>query len=133
MERGIPHSKHRGILWLIQLISLATIVSGLVQLAIPQFVLKLVGAARDPTTEQFFATIGMFMAIFGAMLLLAVRSATDQRVAIFWAAIQKFGASVAVVIGFERHVFSALALAIAAFDGLSGCLILWFWKRRGTH
>ncbi len=133
MERGLPHSKDRGISWLIQFISLASIASGLVQLAMPQFVLKLVGAARDLTTEHFFATIGMFMAIFGAMLLLAVRSRTDQRVAIFWAAMQKFGASAAVVIGFERHVFFALALAIATFDGLSGCLILWFWKRRGTY
>jgi hypothetical protein len=133
MERGVPYPKGRGISWLIQLISLVTIVSGLVQLAMPQFVLKLVGATRDLTTEHFFAIIGMFMAIFGAMLLQAVRSPTDQRVAVFWAAMQKFGASAAVVIGFERHVFSALALAIAAFDGLSGCLILWYRTRRGTY
>jgi hypothetical protein len=99
----------------------------LVQLVAPQFILALIGADRNPTSEQLFSTIGMFMALFGGMLLQAMRSPSSQSVAIFWSALQKFGASAAVIIGVERHVFSVIALAIAAFDGLSGCIILWYW------
>ncbi|MGD0443921.1 MAG: hypothetical protein ABSA39_08290 [Edaphobacter sp.] len=123
-----PNSQPKKLVyWLILLISAATIISGLVQLLAPQFVLALVGADRNPISEQLFSTIGMFMAIFGGMLLQAMRSPSNQSVAIFWSALQKFGASSAVILGVERQVFSVVALAIATFDALSGCLILWYW------
>jgi hypothetical protein len=128
MVSAVPNSQPQKLVyWLILLISAATIISGLVQLVAPQFVLSIVGADINPTTEQLFATIGMFMALFGGMLLQAMRSPSTQSVAIFWSALQKFGASAAVIIGVERHVFSMIALAIATFDALSGCLILWYW------
>jgi len=120
----------RGILyWIIMLISVATVVSGIVQIIFPEFVLKLVGANRDLTTGQLFATIGMFMALFRGMLLQAMRSVSDQSVAVFWAGLQKLGASLAVGIGVARHVFSTLALGIASFDFISGCLIFWYLTR----
>ena len=128
MVSAVPNSQPpKLIYWLIILISAATIISGLVQLVAPQFVLAIVGADINPTSGQLFSTIGMFMALFGGMLLQAMRSPSTQSVAIFWSALQKFGASAAVIIGVERHVFSMIALAIAAFDALSGCLILWYW------
>ncbi len=128
MESAVPNSQPQKLAyWLILLISATTVISGLVQLAWPQFVLGLVGADRNPTSEQLFSTIGLFMALFGGMLLQAMRSPSTQSVAIFWSALQKFGACAAVIIGVERQVFSVLALAIAAFDGLSGCLIFWYW------
>jgi hypothetical protein len=130
MVSTVPNSQsHKFVYWLIILICFATIVSGLVQLIAPQFVLALVGADRNLTSEHFFAIIGMFMTLFGGMLLQAMRSPSNQHVAIFWSALQKFGASAAVGIGVERHVFSVLGLALVAFDGLSGCLIFWYWLR----
>jgi hypothetical protein len=128
MVSPVPNSQRQKLIyWLIILISAATIISGLVQLVAPQFVLAIVGADINPATRQLFSTIGMFMVLFGGMLLQAMRSSTNQSVAIFWSALQKFGASAAVIIGVERHVFSMIALAIAAFDAFSGCLILWYW------
>jgi hypothetical protein len=119
---------HQGLVyWLILAISAITLVSGLVQIVIPGFVLALVGANRDATSEQLFATIGMFMAIFGAMLFQALRSFSSQRIVVFWAAVQKFGASLAVFIGVQKHIYSAFAPLIATFDGISGCLIFWYW------
>jgi hypothetical protein len=125
-----PTLPNRGLVyWLILAISAITLVSGLVQIVIPGFVLALVGASRDATSEQLFATIGMFMAIFGALLLQALRSPSNQRIVIFWAAVQKFGASIAVFIGIQKHIYSSFAPLIATFDGISGCLILWYWTR----
>ena len=127
MESAVPH---KGLVyWLILAISAITIVSGLVQMVAPAFVLGIVGVNQDTTSEQLFATIGMFMTLFGAMLFQALRSATNQQVAVFWAAMQKFGACIVVFIGVQRHVFSTFALLIAGFDGLSGCLIFWFWSK----
>jgi hypothetical protein len=121
---------HRGfVYWLILAIAAITLVTGLVQIVIPGFVLALVGANRDPTSEQLFATIGMFMAIFGAMLFQALRSSSNQRIVVFWAALQKFGASIAVFIGVQKHIYSGIAPLIATFDGISGCLIFWYWTR----
>jgi hypothetical protein len=119
----------RILFWIIILISAATVISGIVQIFAPEFVLKLVGANRDLTADHFFSIIGMFMALFGGMLLQAMRSASNQQVAVFWAGSQKIGASLAVGIGVERHVFSTLALAVASFDFISGCLIFWYWRR----
>ena len=110
MEPAVPH---KGLVyWLILAISGITIVSGLVQMVVPGFVLGIVGVNRDTTSEQLFATIGMFMTIFGAMLLQALRSATSQQVAVFWAAMQKLGACIAVFIGVQK----ACLLAVRASD-----------------
>ncbi len=129
-----PAVSHQGfVYWLILAISAITVLSGLVQMVVPGFVLGIVGVNRDTTSEQLFATIGMFMTIFGAMLLQALRSATNQQVAIFWAAVQKLGACLAVLLGVQKHVFSPFALLIAGFDGLSGCLIFWYWTKNKAH
>ena len=69
------------------------------------------------------------MALFGAMLLHALRDPSRQTVAILWSALQKFGASAAVAIGVERHLFSVLALGIASFDFVSGILVISYWNK----
>jgi hypothetical protein len=115
--------------WLVWIIAAATLVSGAVQMFVPSFVLGLVSGAKTPTTEHFFGIIGMFMLIFGAMLLHALRTPSTQRVAILWSAVQKFGASAAVAIGVERHLFSTLAAGIASFDFISGILVITYWAR----
>lgn len=113
---------------IIKFIACLTLVSGLVQMATPQVVLRLVGALHDATTNHFFAIIGMFMTLFGGMLLQALTRSPEQSVAVFWAGLQKFGASVAVGLGIMRHVFSPIASAIVLVDFLSGALILWYWS-----
>jgi hypothetical protein len=115
--------------WLIWGIAAATLVSGGVQVFDPGFVLGLVSGETSPATEHFFGIIGMFMVLFGGMLLHAMRNPSGQTVAIFWCALQKFGASAAVALGVERHLFSALALGVASFDFISGILVISYWVK----
>lgn len=111
-------------------ISVITIASGLGQVVLPGFVLDLLAAQSTPTTQHFFAIVGMFMFIFGALLLQALRgSGPAPDVVLVWAAVQKLGAAVAVGVGVGRTIFSALALLVAGFDLVSGVLILWYRSR----
>jgi hypothetical protein len=106
------------------LISLTTLMSGAIQLIAPAFVLNFVGAAIDSATKQLFATIGMFMFLFGGMMIHALYHEDDNRVVVIWSAFQKFGASVAVGIGIMKGVFLPIAGMVAAFDFVSGILFL---------
>jgi len=110
------------------LISITTLLSGIMQVIVPAVVLNFVGAAIDTTTEQLFATIGMFMFLFGAMMIHALYNENDNRVAIIWSGLQKLGASVAVFIGIIKHVFIPLASVVAVFDLLSGLLFFYYLK-----
>lgn len=110
------------------LISIATVLSGLTQVVAPGFVLGVIGASVTPTSAHFFAIIGMFMALFGGLMLHAVYSPTPNPVAITWSALQKLGAAVAVGIGIAHGIFSMLAAGVAAFDLFSGLLFLYYLK-----
>lgn len=112
--------------WLLVIISVATLISGVVQMLAPQFILGLISAEITAATEQCFGIVGMFMALFGGMLLEVLISKQPVRPVYLWAGLQKIGASAAVSIGVFRHVFSPLALGIATFDLLSGILIFVF-------
>lgn len=117
-------SNSRGLLyWLVLIIAIATVLSGVVQVADPEFVLRIVSAEATKTSEHFFGIIGMFMALFGGMLTQTLFSGDQPPIVFLWTALQKFGASAAVAIGVMRHVFSSLALGISAFDLLSAILL----------
>ena len=110
------------------LISIITLLSGAMQVIVPALVLNFVGAEIDTTTKQLFATIGMFMFLFGGMMVHALYNEHDNRVAVIWSALQKLGASVAVFIGIYKGVFVPLAGGVAAFDLLSGLLFFYYLK-----
>ncbi|MFA9443758.1 patatin [Egicoccus sp. AB-alg6-2] len=110
-------------------IAAITVVSGLLQLLAPAFVLTLVGGSTTPTTEHFFAIIGMFMAIVGGLVLHAELASDSREVALLWGALQKYGAAIAVALGVGRGLFGALALLVAGFDLVSGGLMTWHWRR----
>jgi hypothetical protein len=111
------------------LIAVSTIVSGLAQIVAPGFVLDLLSVEKLETTRQLFATIGMFMTLFGGLLLQALLDRAEHPIVVFWASLQKLGASAAVAIGVARDVFAPTALTVAAFDLLSGILGFLFWRR----
>jgi hypothetical protein len=77
---------------------------------------------------QGFGTIGMFMALFGGMLLHVLLTRQMLPPVFLWAGLQKIGAFVAVVIGVMHHLFGPMALAVASFDLLSGILIFVYMK-----
>jgi hypothetical protein len=114
--------------WLVGFIAASTVAAGLVQLAVPGFVLDLLDADRSATAKHFFAIVGMFMAVIGALLGHALlRSPTNERdVVLLWAAVQKGGAFVAVTLGVVNDVFSSLGLLVAANDLASSMVLLWY-------
>ena len=118
---------------IILLIAIATIFSGMAQVIAPSFVLKFVGGQIDPTTQHFFAIIGMFMVLFGGLMVHALYSVQANGAAVLWCALQKFGASVAVFIGIVHHLFAPIAASVASFDFLSGILIFIFYRNLSRY
>ncbi|MDO9614826.1 MAG: patatin [Bacteroidota bacterium] len=114
---------------IILLISFATLFSGAMQVIAPAFVLNFVGAEIDTTTKQLFATIGMFMFLFGAMMVHALYNEENNRVAVIWSGLQKLGASVAVFIGIFNGTFVLLAAGVAVFDLFSGLLFFYYLRK----
>jgi hypothetical protein len=110
-------------------IAAITVASGLTQIVAPGFVLDRLSVENTEATRQLFATVGMFMVLFGGMLIHALLDRAEHPIVVFWAALQKVGASAAVGIGVARGVFSEVALLVAGFDLLSGALGLVFWRR----
>jgi hypothetical protein len=110
-------------------ISVVTILSGVVQLIAPAFVLKNVGIAATPVTDQLFATIAMFMILFGGVVIHGVYSAQKSSAIILWAAFQKLGAAIAVGIGIYHGIFNHMSGAVASFDFCSGILFLYYFKQ----
>ncbi|NBB74654.1 MAG: patatin [Bacteroidetes bacterium] len=111
---------------IIAAIAAITLFSGLGQLLMPGFVLRIVGAEVLPATQHLFAIVGMFMALFGGMVLHALLSARHHRIVLLWAALQKLGAFGAVTLGVSNGIFSPLAMGVAFFDLASGLLMVWY-------
>ena len=109
-------------------ISVITIISGLSQVFMPAFVLKVIGAEVSPISRHLFGIVGMFMALFGRLMLHAVYSTVTSPVAVFWCAMQKLGAFFAVGIGVLSGLFSWMASGVAIFDLFSGLLFLYYMK-----
>jgi hypothetical protein len=115
--------------WLLVGIAVITIFSGLVQLIVPGFELRMLSAEATPTSRHFFAIVGMFMVLFGGVLLQGLCSSAHHPIVVFWAGLQKFGAFAAVGLGVLHHIFAPLALLVASFDFLSGLLLFWYWRK----
>jgi hypothetical protein len=122
------HVIHR---WVLLFISVATVLSGAVQMIAPGYVLTVVRASQTPASLHFFGIVGMFMVLFGGLLWHALtQEPRVQSIPVLWASLQKFGASIAVVLGIVHAIFqSPLAWAVAGFDFLSGVLALAWWFR----
>jgi hypothetical protein len=114
---------------IVALISAITVLSGLAQLVAPGVVLDLLGAESTPTTRHFFAIVGMFMAVVGAVTLQALLSEPTPSYVVLWCAVQKLGAFVAVSVGVARDLFGSIAMAVAVFDLLTAVLAAALWHR----
>jgi hypothetical protein len=116
--------------WILVLIAATTVISGLVQLIAPQFILHLTGGATDAAGRHFFRLVGMFMILFGGLLLQALFSDRGEPIAVFWCMWQKAGASAGVVAGILQGFFGPAAWIVAAFDFITAVLLLIYWRRR---
>ncbi|HWV15656.1 MAG TPA: hypothetical protein VN030_09490 [Cellvibrio sp.] len=109
-------------------IALITVISGLTQMLMPKLVLTLVGGSMaSPGGNHSFAIVGMFMVLFGGLCIHALSTERQEPLVMFWCALQKLGASVAVSLGVYQEFFSCLALLVAGFDFLSFILLFIFW------
>ena len=115
---------------LVIIISLITILSGLIQIIMPAFVLDIIGAETSPISSHLFAIVGMFMALFGGLMLHTVYSAHTSREAVLWCAFQKLGAFAAVSLGVTHGLFDFIAIGVALFDLFSGILFIYYLKYR---
>jgi hypothetical protein len=116
-------------LWrVLAFIAAATVLSGLVQMLRPSFVLGTIGGDMTPASRHFFGIVGMFMVLFGGAMLHALLNPVPQPIVFLWASLQKFGAAIAVGLGVGHGIFSALALFVAGFDLVSGILGFWYWS-----
>jgi hypothetical protein len=116
---------------LVTLIAWLTVVTGAAQAAIPGRLLPLLAVAPLPASAHLFATVGMFMVLFGGAVLHAQRRPEALPVVLLWAGLQKLGAVAFVAWGVAQGVFAPPALAVAAFDLVSALLILDLRRRGG--
>jgi hypothetical protein len=106
-----------------------TLLSGIVQALAPAAILGPLQAEVTPTSAHFFRLVGMFMALFGGLLLQSYRrQGSAAFVPIIWCGCQKVGAVLGVVSAVAMHLFSGLALAVALFD-LVSALVLFQYAR----
>ena len=110
------------------IIAWITVVTGASQLLMAQRLLPLLAVTPTPSAGQLFATVGMFMVLFGGAVLHAQVSRTALPVVLLWAGLQKLGAAALVGWGVAQGIFSPLALLVATFDFASG--VLFFDLRR---
>ena len=113
---------------IVVVISVLTIISGLTQVVMPGFVLNVIGAEISDISKHLFGIVGMFMVLFGGLLLHTVYQTHTSRTAVFWCALQKLGAFVAVSLGVYNELFSWMAMGVAVFDLISGILFLYYIK-----
>lgn len=119
---------------LILVVSLITLSTGVIMMIAPGYILSFTGGTDiNNTSRHFFAIIGMFMFLFGALMVHSLYDEEDNRVAIFWSGLQKIGASVAVFAGVFKGIFIPLAVGVALFDLLSGLLFLYYLKTLNSH
>ena len=115
--------------WLIAFISFATALSGLVQMLMPALILGIIKGDMAAANLHSFGIVGMFMLLFGGMMLHALLSHTHHPVTILWSALQKFGAFVAVAIGVLNDLFASIAWLVAFFDLASSILFFIYWRK----
>lgn len=110
-------------------IAAITLISGVAQLVAGGAILSLIATSATGAEVHLFGTVGMFMAITGAMFCQSLIARTDAPAISFWIAVQKFAAAVLVFVAWIKGYFLGIALGVAAFDLATGVLALVFWKR----
>jgi hypothetical protein len=114
---------------LLILIAATTVVSGAAQLFAPDFVLSFIGKDKSPLTLQFFATVGMFMLITGAMFLQSLLKRSSETAISLWIGVQKAAAAALVAWAIMRGLLLPIAYVVAGFDAITAILTFIFWHR----
>ncbi|MFB1480720.1 patatin-like phospholipase family protein [Corallococcus sp. RDP092CA] len=113
--------------WALAAIGWITLASGAAQLFIPGPELRLLHGDASAAPAHFFRIVGMFMVLFGCMLLHGLHEPRANQAAFLWSGLQKVGGCVMVAIAVGQDLLSPLALGVAAFDAVSAVLVLGFY------
>jgi hypothetical protein len=114
---------------LLILIAATTVVSGAAQLFAPDFVLSFIAKDKSPLTLQFFATVGMFMVITGAMFLQSLLVRSSETAIPLWIGVQKAAAAALVAWAIMRGLLMPIAYVVASFDAITAVITFMFWHR----
>lgn len=114
---------------LLIMIAAITIVTGLTQLLVPGWVLSVIAREHSALGAHFFATVGMFMLITGAMFLQSLLMRSSEAAIPLWIGIQKAAAALLVAWATVRGLLLPLAYGVAAFDGFTTLITFMFWRR----
>lgn len=108
-----------------------TILTGVTQILFAARLLPILGVEPSAASEQLFATVGMFMLLFGAAVLHALRRREAANVVLLWSGWQKIGAALLVCWAVAHSIFTPMAMLIAVFDLASGLLFFDLrWRMR---
>ncbi|RKH34443.1 patatin-like phospholipase family protein [Corallococcus praedator] len=134
MSPGLPRrlerlsrTHGRGWRWALAAIGWITVVSGVVQMFLPGTELRLMQADASAAPAHFFRIVGMFMVLFGGLLLHGLHEPRANPAAFLWSGLQKVGACLMVAVAVARGLLSPVSLLVAAFDALSAALVLGFY------
>lgn len=110
-------------------IAAITVLTGLVQLAAPDWSLAFISADPSPLGAHFFRTVGMFMVITGAMFFQSLLARSTDGIVPFWIGVQKLAAALLVGWATLRGLMFVIALGVAAFDAITAILTFQYWRR----
>ena len=111
------------------LIAASTVLTGLLLLLVPDWLLHLIAHDQSALAAHFFATVGMFMIITGAMFLQTLVTRSTEPAVPFWIAVQKAAGAALVALAIIRGMLIPPCYLIVAFDGFTALLVFVFWRR----
>jgi hypothetical protein len=114
---------------LLVIIAAITVLSGLLLLVASDWTLHLIATDQTALTAHFFATIGMFMVITGALFLQTLLTRSREPAIPFWIGMQKAASAVLMAWAVLRGLLFPLAWLVAAFDAVTAVLVFVFWRR----
>jgi hypothetical protein len=115
--------------WLLIAVAVITILSGLLQIIVPETILKSMGVNPIPEIVYFFRIVSLLTGLFGGALLHAALSDQLQTIVLLWASLQKILGAAAVLLAVLSGLLAAGALAAAGYDLIAGLFILWYRQR----
>lgn len=118
--------------WVLIAIAGITILSGVVQIVVPEAALGALGFTASVETIYLLRLVSLLTALFGGALLHTAWTGRYETTVVLWSGLQKVLGAAAVLLAVLSGMVAGAALLIAGYDFLAGLFVLWFWRVR-TH
>jgi hypothetical protein len=116
--------------WLVIMIAIITVVSGAVQLVLPETALTFMNIGISGETVYLFRLVSLLTALFGIALLHTALARSYEPILLLWASLQKLLGAAAVLFAVLSGLLASGASLVAGYDFLAGLYVLWFYNRR---